>query len=97
MNKNSLYDHDIDGLHVTSWRSCWCTGTRRCFSSGNKLPFLYKLCEQILFCFVLYTNMAVMQTTYRDAEIITTDDDPQRKGGHVCDRGNKTRVCTNDF
>ena len=26
---------DIDGLHVTSWRPCWCTGTIRFFSSGS--------------------------------------------------------------
>ena len=25
----------INGLHVTSWRPCWCTGTIRFFSSGS--------------------------------------------------------------
>ena len=40
----------IDGLHVTSWRPCWWTGTIRFFSSGSL--FLCKLCEQIFFCFV---------------------------------------------
>ena len=42
----------FDGLHVTSWRSCWWTGTMRFFSSGSYLQFSCKLCEQIFFCFV---------------------------------------------
>ena len=42
----------IDGLHVTSWGPCWCTGTIKFFSSGTKLPFLCKPYEQIFFCFV---------------------------------------------
>ena len=34
----------IDGLHVTSWQPCRCTGEIRFLSCGNKLPFLCKLC-----------------------------------------------------
>ena len=51
------FRHSIDGLYVTSWRPCWCTGTIRFFSS-----YFYANCAN-KFSFVLYTNMAAIQTT----------------------------------
>ena len=42
----------IDGLHVTSRRPCWWTGTIRFFSSGSYLSFLRKplWTNVVLFC-----------------------------------------------
>ena len=54
----------IDDLHVTSWRPCWCTGTKRFISSGR-----CKLRKK--FSFVLYTNMAAIQTSYSPCMLIT--------------------------
>ena len=57
--------YGIDGLRVTSWRSCWWPGTIRFFSSGSYTCTCHFYANFVnKFSFVLSTNMAAMQTTY---------------------------------
>ena len=71
----------IDGLHVTSCRPCWWTETFDFSPLGVRFHFYANFVNK--FSFVLSTNMAAMQTSYRALSLL--------QGLHVVP-GNRTRA-----